>query len=99
MAIFDKPVYVRYPVEAYNGHEYDMYEIRFYSVEKANVPVKGDKPIEVYQSQKTITFMDFTDAVNVFESIEKKSPCSDIVRLVKKHIHTETLIEMKRDFK
>jgi hypothetical protein len=93
MAIFDKPVYVRHPVEAYNGHEYDVYEIRFYSAEK------GDKPVEVYQSQKTITFMDFTDAVNVFESIEKKSPCSDIVRLVKKRIHTETLIEMKRDFK
>lgn len=93
MAIFDKPVYVRRPVEAYNGHEYDVYEIRFYSAEK------GDKPVEVYQSQKTITFMDFTDAVNVFENIEKKSPCSDIVRLVKKCIHTETLIEMKRDFK
>lgn len=92
MALFDRHVYERQEVTDSNKHECDMYDIRFY-----NIDVEDGHPIEVYT--KTISFMDLKDAMNVFESIEKKEPSSDIVRVVKKHIITTNICETRRTFK
>lgn len=87
-----KQIYERQNDVTENEHEYDIYDVRFY-----NIDVSDGHPIEVYT--KTISFMDLKDAMNVFESIETKSPSSDIVRVVKKHIKTSTICETRRKFK